>query len=250
MTQDRSPLTRRLELLAKLTEQELAYLQELEAGSVHFERGTEIFYEGQRSDNAYIVQHGWGCSFKLLPTGDRQIIAIFLPGDCVDLRCALHQATDYTFLAITDLIASRIKSSRIERLFNEFSHLGVAMLLATAQDDEMVVEHLVSLGRRTAIERLAHHFLELHDRLTIAGLATGTAFDCPLTQYDLADTLGLSAIHVNRMLRELREQKMMTFADHRVDLLDIGRMQELTGYVGRNHTPIIVRGDTAHHRSC
>jgi Crp-like helix-turn-helix domain len=66
----------------------------------------------------------------------------------------------------------------------------------------------------------------------------------------LADTLGLSAIHVNRMLRELREQKMMTFTDRKVGLLDIGRMQELTGYVGRNHTPIIVRGDTAHHQSC
>ena len=250
MTQDRSPLTKRLELLAKLTEQELACLQELEADSVHFERGTEIFYEGESSDKAYIVKHGWGCSFKLLPNGDRQIIAIFLPGDCVDLRCALHRVTDFTFLAITDLIASRIKTSRIERLFNEFPHLGVAMLLATAQDDEMVVEHLVSLGRRTAIERLAHHFLELHDRLTIAGLATGSLFDCPLTQYDLADTLGLSAIHVNRMLRELREQNLMTFTDHKVELLDVGRMQELTGYVGRNHTYIIVRGDTAHNQSC
>lgn len=245
MTQYKSPFTRRLEHLARFSVQELACIDELESASSYFERGSEIFYEGQGSKSSYIVQQGWGCSFKLLPSGDRQIIAIVLPGDCVDLRCALRQTTNYTVVALTDLTAARVPGTRIERVFNELPHLGIAMLLATSQDDEMIVEHLVSLGRRTAIERLAHLFLELHDRLSIVGLATETTFDCPLTQYVLADTLGLSAIHVNRMLRELRELKLMNFTDQRVDLLDVGQLQELTGYVGRKNTPIIVRSGTS-----
>ena len=158
MTEDLSPLARRLGLLAKLTKQELACLEEIEGNSSRFERGKEIFCESQRSDTAYIVQHGWGCSFKLLPNGERQIIAIVLPGDCINLRSALGRAPDYTFLAVSDLIASRVKISRTVRLFNELPHLGVALLLATSQNDDMIVEHLISVGRRTAIERVAHLF--------------------------------------------------------------------------------------------
>lgn len=242
MMQKKSSFARRLERLAKFSEQELACINELEASSAYFERGSEIFSEGEMSRSAYIVQRGWGCSFKLSLNGERQIIAIILPGDCVDLRCTLRQTNNYTFLAVTDLTVARVPAGRIEQILNKLPHLGVAMLLATAQSDEMIVDHLMSLGRRTAIERLAHLFLELIDRLSIVGLATETTFDCPLTQYDLADTLGLSAIHVNRMLRELRERKMMSFTDHKVELLDVGKLQELTGYHRCDNPPLIVRG--------
>ena len=207
MAKELSPLARRLGLLAKLTTHELDCLSDLESSPSRFERGKEILYEGEISQTTYIVQHGWGCSFKLLPNGERQITAIVVPGDCINLRSPLRRATNYTFQTITDVIASRIKASRMVQLFNDLPHLGVALLLASAQDDEMIVEHLISVGRRTAIERIGHFFLELHDRLWIAGLATETEFDCPLTQYHLADTLGLSAIHVNRVLRELREER-------------------------------------------
>ena len=246
MATKRSPIARRLGLLAKLTEQEWACLADLEANPSGFERGKEIFGEGQMSEETYIVQRGWGCCFKLLQDGQRQITSIVLPGDCINLRSPLRRAANYTFLTVTDMIASRAKASRVVRLFNEMPHLGVALLLATAQDDEMIVEHLISVGRRTARERLAHLFLELHDRLSIAGIATESGFDCPLTQYELADTLGLSAIHVNRMLRELREQGMMTFSDNRVELLDPARMWNLTGFMARIQDPVLVRNATAY----
>jgi CRP-like cAMP-binding protein len=244
MTKDQSPLTRRLDLLTKMTEQERNCLADLEHKSVRFDRGTEILCEGQMSDQTYIVQSGWGSCFKLLANGERQITAIVLPGDCINLRSPLRLEIHYTFQTVTDLTASRTKASRMVQVFDEFPHLGVALLLAAAQDDEMIVEHLISVGRRTAIERIAHLFLELHDRLWTVGFATETAFDCPLTQSDLADTLGLSAIHVNRMLRELRERGMMTFTEHRVELLDAGAMQELTGFTARTKDPILIRNTT------
>ena len=94
----------------------------------------------------------------------------------------------------------------------------------------MVVEHLVSIGRRSAIERTAHFFLELNERLRLVGLATDQEFACPLNQYDLADALGLSAIHVNRVLRQLRESNLMTLKDRKVVIQNMGKLKVLAGF--------------------
>jgi CRP-like cAMP-binding protein len=108
----------------------------------------------------------------------------------------LLRTSDHSFSAITDAVVSRV-----EGLFAEFPHLGSAILWATSRDEAITVEHLASIGRCTAIERTAHFFLELSERLRLVGLAQATEFACPLTQYDLPDALGLSAIYVNRVLR-------------------------------------------------
>jgi CRP-like cAMP-binding protein len=94
----------------------------------------------------------------------------------------------------------------------------------------MVVEHLVSIGRRTAIERTAHFFLELSERLRLVGLATDKEFACPLNQYVLADALGLSAIHVNRVLRQLRERKLMALKDRNVTIQDMSKLKALAAF--------------------
>jgi CRP-like cAMP-binding protein len=179
---------------------------------------------------AYILQSGWACSFKLLPDGGRQIIAFPLPGDCVGLRSVLLRTSDHSFSALTDIVASSVEASRMMEIFNEHPRLGAAILWAASRDEAMVVEHLVSIGRRTAIERTAYFFLELSERLRLVGLATNKEFACPLNQYVLADALGLSAIHVNRVLRQLRERKLMTFKDRKVTILDMGRLKALAGF--------------------
>jgi CRP-like cAMP-binding protein len=241
MAQGKSLLAKRLTVLAQLTEEEQAYLDQIVARPINIKIGTEIAYEGQNSQSVYIVQHGWTCEYKLLPDGGRQIIAFPVPGDCIGVRSVLLKTSRHSFQAVSDVTLSRIEAPRIVRLFNELPYLGMALLLATTRDEAMIVERLVSLGRRTAIERIAHFFLELHDRLLSVGLATSTEFDCPINQYLLADALGLSAIHVNRMLRELREDDLMTFADHKVIFHNITRMEELAGYFRSSDTPIILR---------
>lgn len=112
----------------------------------------------------------------------------------------------------------------------EFPRLGSAILWAVSRDEAMIVEHPVSIGRRSAIERTAHFFLELYERLLLVGLAKNATFDCPLTQYVLADALGLSAIHVNRTLRQLRELKLMTLRDRHVVVNDVNGLKKLAGY--------------------
>ena len=96
----------------------------------------------------------------------------------------------------------------------------------------MVVEHLVSIGRRNAIERTAHFFMELAERLNLIGLATETEFKCPLSQFVLADALGLTAIHVNRVLRQLRELELLTVKKGRVHIHDLDGLRKLAGFQG------------------
>jgi len=95
---------------------------------------------------------------------------------------------------------------------------------AASRDEAMVVEHLVSIGRRDAAERMAHFFLELASRLIQVGMGSKTGYACPLSQYLLADALGLSAVHVNRVLRQLREAGMVTFRDGVVTIHDYERL--------------------------
>jgi CRP-like cAMP-binding protein len=226
----RSVLARKLDALVALSPREQALLAELQAAPVRVERGRELVHEGQTGHRAYLLLAGWACSFKLLADGARQVIRFPLPGDWIGLGSALSRASDHSFSALTDVVVSSIDATRMRRLFEELPRLGLAMLWAASQDDSMVVDHLVSIGRRSAIERTAHLFLELHERLQRIGLATDQAFACPLNQYVLADALGLSAIHVNRVLRELRERGLLTLKARSAVIHDMSGLVAMAGY--------------------
>lgn len=230
MAYDNTLLAKKLNTFVQLSERELRCLAELQSAPAHVTRGKELVHEGQTGQMAHILQAGWACSFKLLPDGGRQIITFPLPGDCVGLGSALLRTSDHSFCALTDIVVCAVEASRMIRIFGEFPRLGAAILWAASRDETMVVEHLVSIGRRSAVERTAHFFLELWERLRLVGLASGNEFTCPLNQYVLADALGLSAIHVNRMLRQLRERKLLTLQAHKVIIQDPSGLKELAGY--------------------
>jgi hypothetical protein len=109
------------------------------------------------------------------------------------------RTADHSFSELTDAAASPVDGRHILKCVTEFPRLGAALLWAASRDEAMVVEHLVSIGRRSALERTAHFFMELAERLSLVGLATETEFKCPLSQFVIADALGLTAIHVNRV---------------------------------------------------
>lgn len=249
MTQLNSMLARKLNTFVLLSEQELACLAELQAVRVHVERGRELVHQGQPGHTAYILQAGWGCSFKLMPDGGRQIITFPLPGDCVGLRSALLRTADHSFSALTDAIVSKVEVRHMLEIFTEYPHIGAAVLWATSRDEAVVVEHLASIGRRSALERTAHLFLELYDRLRLVGLASDGQFACPLTQFLLADALGLSAIHVNRVLRRLRERELLSFHHHQVTIHDPVALKALAGYEAPEDGAVLVRAGESRARS-
>ena len=225
-----SALVRKLGTFIQLTPAELALLTEIQANRRRIARHTELVHEGQSGHRAFVLQEGWASCFKLLPDGGRQIITFSLPGDCMGLRSVLLRTSDHSFAAITEAVVSDIPSERIISLFHDHPRLGAAILWAASRDEAMTVEHLVNIGRRSAIDGMAHLILELWERLRLVGMGTPTGFDCPLNQEALADALGLSVIHVNRVLRQLRELGLMTFVAHQVVIHDPAGLRALAQY--------------------
>ena len=225
-----SALSKKLNAFVALSTDESRVVGELESRCQRIPKGQDIIQEGQTGQTAFIVQEGWASTFKVMPDGARQIIGFPIPGDCVGLRSVLLWTSDYSFSTITDSVVCPVSTARMLSLFNDFPRLGAAFLWAASRDEAMVVEHLVNIGRRSALERTAHFFMELAERLMLVGLATTTEFICPLNQYVIADALGLTAIHVNRVLRELRETNFLTLKSGTVTIHDLAALRKLAGY--------------------
>jgi CRP-like cAMP-binding protein len=211
-----SPFARKLTAFVALSDSDLTVLSDLYRRRRSFPAGRDMAHEGQRDQAAYIVASGWVASYKLLPSGTRQIVDIQIPGDFLGLRSVLFRTSDHNIEPITDVEASEVMASDLLNAFSRTPRLATAVLWAASRDEAMVVEHLVGLGRRNAVERMAHFILEMGVRLRLVGLGTKAGFDCPLSQHHLADVLGLSAVHVNRVLRELREAGLCTFQKGKV----------------------------------
>jgi CRP-like cAMP-binding protein len=215
-----SPIARKLGAFVALSETELAVLDDLHSRRRTFAAGRDLVLQGQSDQSAYILASGWVCSYKIQRNGSRQIVDFQVPGDFLGLRSILFRTADHSIEPVTRVEASEIHARDLLDAFNNTPRLATAVLWAASRDEAMVVEHLVDVGRRNALERTAHFLLELGARLKLVGLATSQGFDCPLSQYMLADALGLSAVHINRVLRELREDGLLTFQKGRVTFDD------------------------------
>jgi len=225
-----SPLTRKLSAFVALSDSDMATLARFDLRRRSFRPGHEMIHEGQTNASAFVLSEGWACSYKLLPDGERQIVDFQIPGDFLGLRSILFRTADHSVEAVTRIEASEALASDIFDAFAQAPRLAAAVLWAASRDEAMVVEHLVNLGRRSADERMAHFLLELGARLALVGLGDRKGFDCPLTQYHLADALGLSAVHVNRVLRHLREEGLVTFQKGRVTFDDFARLKKIAGF--------------------
>ncbi|MFN3970489.1 MAG: Crp/Fnr family transcriptional regulator [Gemmobacter sp.] len=203
-----------------LNDGELEVLDRLHQRRRSVAAGRELVHQGETEQSAYILAKGWVVSYKILPDGSRQIVDFQIPGDFLGLRSVLLHTSDHNVQPITDIQVSEVLMSDLLGLFDHSPRLAAAVFWAASRDEAMVVEHLVGIGRREAPARMAHFLLELECRLALVGMGDRTGFACPLTQYHLADALGLSAVHVNRVLRQLREDGLATFRDGRVTVHD------------------------------
>ncbi|MDR9395548.1 MAG: Crp/Fnr family transcriptional regulator [Roseovarius sp.] len=225
-----SPLTRKLSTFVALSEVELAVLERLHQRRRTFAAGRDMVHQGQSGQAAFILSAGWVCSYKIQADGTRQIVDFQIPGDFLGLRSVLLRTSDHSFEPVGDIEAAEVMASDLLEALAETPRLATAILWAASRDEAMVVEHLVSIGRRDADARMAHFLLELGSRLALVGLGDRTGFACPLTQYHLADALGLSAVHVNRVLRQLREAGLVTVRDGHVTFRDLDRLTDLAGF--------------------
>ena len=230
MTALHSPFARKLGSFVALSGDELAALEALHGRRRTFAAGRDIVHEGQANSSAYIVASGWACSYKLLSGGSRQIVDFRIPGDFLGLRSVLFRTADHNIEPVTEVEASEVLADDLLETFSRTPRLATAVLWAASRDEAMVVEHLVGIGRRDAKERTAHFLLELAARLKLVGLSTTAGYACPLSQYMMADALGLSAVHVNRVLRDLRESGLVTFQQGQVTFQDFDGLVALADF--------------------
>ncbi len=213
-----------------LSEIELNVLESLHKRRRIFVAGRDLVHQGQEDQSAYILMSGWACSYKLLEDGQRQIVDFQIPGDFLGLRSVALHISDHSVEPVTDIEVTEVHVSDLMAAFSKTPRLATAVFWAVSRDEAMVVEHLVNVGRRDAEERVAHFLLELGARLTLVGLGSRAGYACPLTQYLLADALGLSSVHINRVLRKLREAGLVTFRDGFVTFKDYDRLVEFAEF--------------------
>jgi len=230
MLNELSPLARKLGAFVALSDAEHALLMRLHRRRKVFFAGRDLVHQGQSEHTAYVLAKGWAASYKVLEDGGRQILNFKVPGDFLGLRSVLLRISDHSIEPVTDIEVSEIGVSDVLDAFNENHKLATAFLWAASCDEAIMVEHLVNIGRRDAAKRLAHFLLELGARLSLVGIGSKAGYDCPLTQYLIADALGLSAVHVNRCLRQLREYGLVTFTGGRVAFIDHARLVEFAQF--------------------
>ena len=225
-----SPFARKLTAFVRLSDDDLTTVSDLHMRRRRFPAGRDMIHQGQIDQPAYILADGWVCSYKILNSGARQIVDFQIPGDFLGLRSVLFRTSDHNVEPITPVEASEVMTSDLMTTFMSAPRLATAILWAASRDEAMMVEHLVGMGRRTAAERTAHFILELNARLRLVGMADQTGYICPLSQYLMADALGLSAVHINRVLRELREEGMVTFQNGKVRFHDFEKLVNFAGF--------------------
>jgi len=223
-------LSQKLGAFVALSAAELTVLDQLNKRRRTFVAGRDLVHQGQSEQGAYVLASGWACSYKLLEDGQRQIIEFKIPGDFLGLHSVLLHVSDHSIEPVTDIEVTEVLKIDLLDAFEKTPRLATAVLWAASRDEAMVVEHLVNIGRRNAAERMASFLLELGARLALVGMGSKAGFDCPLSQYLMADALGLSAVHVNRVLRQLREDGMVTFRDGFVSFDNYDRLTDFVDF--------------------
>ncbi|MEG3148391.1 Crp/Fnr family transcriptional regulator [Sphingomonas sp. ZT3P38] len=191
------------------------------AGSAHEVAARKtIIRAGDLLSNSTMLLDGLMCRYKDLRNGERQITELHVAGDFVDLHSFTLKRLDHNIMALSPCRIALVPHERLTRITEEHPHLARIYWFTTNLDAAIHREWELSLGRRTALSKTAHLLCELQVRLGLVGLADDSGYDLRLTQVDLAECLGLTAVHVNRTLRQLREQGLVSISKGRVEILD------------------------------
>jgi CRP-like cAMP-binding protein len=228
----RQLLLHRLVRFADLSAAEVDLVTSLPDKSEDYSIGTELVAEGQSLDTPRLLTSGWACRFRMLPDGRRQIFEFILPGDIYGMclrpqAIALTTAIALTAVSIAD--ASALGDAIINRS-DEYPALTAACHSTASLEEAYLLNQLMRVGRQTAYERTAHLLLELHERLLIVGLADETTLPVPLTQEIMADALGLSVVHLNRTLQQLRRKELIEFKSGQVRLLQPDQLRDIADF--------------------
>lgn len=224
------PLVRRLESYCPLTEQERQVLRDASREIADFEGDRDLVREGERPVNSNVLLDGMTFRYRLTPEGKRQILSFHVPGDVFDAQSFLLAEMDHSVATLTPCRLAVLPHRAVRELTETHPGIARALWKATLVDAAIAREWMVSLGRRDAQQALAHLLCELVARLDAVGRAPQRSIELPLTQTEIGDALGLSNVHVNRTIRELREARLIALQGRRLVVLDWERLKAVAAF--------------------
>jgi CRP-like cAMP-binding protein len=216
--------------LADLSAADVAALEAITARPRRYAARKDLIREGDETGSMFVVLEGWICRYKILPHGGRQIMAFLIPGDACDLHIKLLAQMDHCIQAITPAQVATVTRDEMQAMMDEHPNIARAMYTGQLVDEGIMRAWIVSMGRRSSIERVAHLICELYLRVRAIGLAHDGEFTLPLSQMVLADALGMTPVHINRVLKELRLTGAMALKRGSVAILDPVKLVQIAGF--------------------
>ncbi|MFE1597876.1 Crp/Fnr family transcriptional regulator [Methylobacterium sp. ID0610] len=218
---------RKLEHFVRLSGEDKVALSRFGSDIRQFRVREDVIREGDAPKVLRLMMSGWCCRYKTLEDGRRQIVGFFLPGDLCDLNTFILREMDHSIAAITPVTLAQIPPD----LFNEVT-LAHPRLLQALWWEALVREAIqrewtVNLGQRDALERVAHLLCEVFIRLRCVGLTEGNSCEFPITQADLGDTTGMTTVHVNRTLQEMRARGLIVLKGKTLVIPDLDALQQV-----------------------
>jgi CRP-like cAMP-binding protein len=205
-----SRLIRKLESIATLSNAERQAIQNLPVWVQTLAARQDIVRDGDKPSHCCLVLDGWVCRYKLLSEGKRQIFSFHIPGDIPDLQSLHIHTMDHSLATVTKAAVAFIPHESLRKLTAEHPNVAALLWRDTLIDAGIFREWMVGMGRRSAYERIAHLFCEMYLKMQAVGLAGDYRCPMPITQVDLADALGLTSVHVNRVLKDMRGEALIT----------------------------------------
>jgi CRP-like cAMP-binding protein len=217
-----NPLVRKFEQFTSLSAEEKSALERAAAAHVRkFAPGEDIIAEGEEPREINAVLAGWGGRYKQLEDGRRQIVNFFLPGDICDPDVFILRTMDHSIVALTPMTVAQLTREAFEELVTGYPRIAHGISWEALVNIAIQREWTVNVGQRTAFERVGHLLCELFIRLRSTGLTTDDGCEFPITQADLAAATGLSVVHVNRTLQELRHARLIVLHGKRLTIPDL-----------------------------
>ena len=226
-------LTRKLEQFVHFSAAEKLRLDQL-AAKRHkaYGAGDLILKEGEKADSVLLTVSGLAARCKVLSEGRRQIMAFLIPGDLCDVEVFVLDAMDHDIVAVTETVCAHLAVADMEELLTEMSSLTRALWWSTMTDTAVLRERIIDHGSRSARERICHLLYEMLVRYRVVGLASDHSFPFPVTQEQLADATGMTPVHINRIVSELRTDGLIRWKDKTISILDVPRLKEVANFEG------------------
>ncbi len=217
--------------LRPLEQRQLGYMQQFKTGEIRVDRGAALIRQGSRSAHLYTLLQGVLIRFRTLEDGRRQIVNFMFPGDLVGLQGAFDDPASHSIEALLDARLCVFVQAEFASLIGEHPQLGYDVIWLAATEETALEEHIVSLGQRTAKERVAYLAVWLLDRALATGLASSdNILPMPITQAQIADMLGLSLVHTNRTIGALGREGLVEWKSREICIPDMDRACELAQF--------------------